>query len=384
MYYVSRAGGVLAAAALLVAAWFSIHLARADFEFRLRAPDGVARALALEPGNTEYLAFRALQVEYDGGDARPLLARAAELNPLSSAPRIRLGLDAEQRGDFSTAEKWLLEAARIDRQFEPRWTLANFYFRRENRGEFWKWMRAALEISYGDRRPAFDLCWQVSSDADEILSRVIPSRREVLAAYLGWLLETHRPQAAAPVALKLAAAGNAADRPLLLASDDALLEADDVASSLALWKLLGLAAPDGVYRGNFEAPAVGAGFDWRWQEIPGVVHREIDQPRTMHRISLSGRQPESCELLRQMVAVKTGARYRLSWDAGTARMESPTGIEWRIADQRAAVGNGHAEVDFTAPSDLVILKLVYQRPSGQVRAEGDVELWGIAVNPRGE
>ena len=97
MYYVSRAAGILAIAVLLVAAWFSIHQARADFEFRLRAPDDVARALALEPGNTEYLMFRALQVEYDGGDARPLLARAAELNPLSSAPRIRLGLDAEQR-----------------------------------------------------------------------------------------------------------------------------------------------------------------------------------------------------------------------------------------------------------------------------------------------
>ena len=278
-------------------------------------------------------------------------------------------------GDLAGAEKWLLEAARIDRQFEPRWTLANFYFRRENNGEFWKWMRAELEISYGDRRPAFDLCWRMSAEANEILARAIPGRREVLAAYLGWLLETHRPRAAAPVALKLAAAGDAADRPLLLAGDDALIEANDVASSLELWKLMGFAAPGGVYRGSFEGPAVGAGLDWRWQEIPGVVHSAINQPRTMHRISLSGRQPESCELLRQVLALRGGARYRLSWNAGLARVESAAGIEWSVADQRVPVGNGHGEMDFPAPSELVILKLIYQRPSGQPRAEGDVELW---------
>ena len=45
----------------------------------------------------------------------------------------------------------LHEAARVDRTFDPRWTLANYYFRRQNWDEFWKWMRAAAEMSYGDR-----------------------------------------------------------------------------------------------------------------------------------------------------------------------------------------------------------------------------------------
>ena len=56
------------------------------------------------------------------------------------------------------AERWLLDAARVDRQYEPRWTLANFYFRQQKMDDFWKWMRAALEVSYGDRVAAFDLC----------------------------------------------------------------------------------------------------------------------------------------------------------------------------------------------------------------------------------
>src|SRR5215469_5079731 len=193
MYYISRVLGVAAILALIAASAFSFERARADLAFRWHSPD----AVQIEPANTEYLIFRALQVEYDGGDPRPSLERAAELNPLNSAPRIRLGLDAEVRGDFAAAEKWLIDAALIDRQFEPRWTLANFYFRRENRDEFWKWIGQALDISYGDQRPAFELCWRMSDRAEEIMSRAIPDRREVLAAYLGWLLETRRAAALA-------------------------------------------------------------------------------------------------------------------------------------------------------------------------------------------
>jgi tetratricopeptide (TPR) repeat protein len=177
MYYGSR----IAALVLALAAALAIVRARADAEFRRGTPEAVERAVDLAPSNAEYLLFRALQLDYDGADATPLLERAANLNPMSSTPRIRLGLAAEIRSDNASAEKWFLDAARIDHQFEPRWTLANFYFRRENLPEFWTWLRAALEVSYGDRRPAFDLAWRTGSPAGEI-ARAIPDRGDVVAA----------------------------------------------------------------------------------------------------------------------------------------------------------------------------------------------------------
>src|ERR1700756_1090734 len=109
-YYAARA---LICFVLAAAAWISVRAARADFEFQRRTPESVAKAVEIEPGNTEYLQLRALQLDYDGADSAPLLERAVELNPMSSAPRIRLGLAAESRGDFSGAEKWLMEAARV-------------------------------------------------------------------------------------------------------------------------------------------------------------------------------------------------------------------------------------------------------------------------------
>src|ERR1700733_7127059 len=96
MYYVLR---TLTCVALAAAAWWSIRLARADTAFRQHTPQTIARAIELEPENGEYLAALALQAEYSGQDSTPLLEEIARLDPRASAPRIRLGLAAELRGD---------------------------------------------------------------------------------------------------------------------------------------------------------------------------------------------------------------------------------------------------------------------------------------------
>lgn len=394
-----RIFGILAIALMFIAAWFSVRLARADAAFREGSPESVAGAVAMEPTNTEYLEFRALQLDYEGArNSVAMLERAAELNPLSSTPRIRLGLDAEVRGDFAGAEKWLTEATSIDRQFEPRWTLANFYFRHGNAEEFWKWIRSSLEISYGDRRPAFDLCWRMSGDAGEILTRAIPERHEVVAAYLEYLLQTKRVEAARQVAMMLAQPKDAGDRALLFAADDALIDGRDGSGARELWRAMGFAEPHGVFHGDFAGEDLGHGFDWRLIDSAGVVHMKIEQPRSAHRISLNGNQPESCELLRQFVSLTPGGHYVLRWQARTSGLGSPTGprsltgpgsptgIAWRIGDLHAPIASSEegraGEAGFVAPGALVPLSLVYQRPSGQVRAEGLVELWDVAIEPR--
>jgi tetratricopeptide (TPR) repeat protein len=371
MYYALR---VIAAAALIAASFLSIRRAWADSEFRRRAPEAVARAVDLAPSNTEYILFRALQLDYDGADPMPLLERAAALNPMSSTPRIRLGLAAEIRGDRASAEKWLLDAASIDRQFEPRWTLANFYFRNEKFPEFRTWLRSALEVSYGDRRPAFDLAWRASSNPAEI-AHAIPDRHEVVAAYLGYLLETRREEAAASVALKLASFHDAADRPLLLGACDRFLRANLPDAANDVWRTL-FGDHAGIFAGNFETPRIGHGFDWRSSDLPGVVQLDLDQP-SRRRITFDGRQPESCELLRQAILVEPGRRYSLRWQARLNGLKSPTGIEWRVAGAHAPVDG--TELVFTASSRVEELTLDYARPHGEARAEGSLELWSIAL-----
>lgn len=379
VYYVSRVVTVAALLILMAAVFYSVRLAVADAAFRKQTPEGVARALEILPDRARYLLLRALQLEYDGVDSTALLQRAARVNPLSSEPRIRLGLAAETRGDFGKAETWLLEAARVDRQFEPRWTLANFYFRRERWDEFWKWMRAALEMSYGDRRLAFDLCWRVTQDPDEVLSRAIPEQHDVLAAYLSYVMEQH-PEAVGPVALKLAALGKAADIPLLESACDALIDSGKVAEARELWKQLGHRQTALISNGDFAVEPGGHGFDWRLAHPPGVTYISLGGAQ---RILFSGRQPEACELLRQFVALEAGRRYSLHWEARTRRLGMPTGVEWRAGKVHGMVESAEdwraGSVDFTASAVLTPIILGYQRPTGEARAEGSMQIRNVSL-----
>ena len=382
MYYVQRALTYFALLMLAAASWWSIRLARADAAFRHRSPAEIARAIELAPENATYLATLALQGEYAGQDTTPLVTDVFEdiaaLNPRSSAPRIRLGLAAELRGDNVAAERWLQEAFSVDRQFETRWTLANFYFRQERPDEFWKWMRSALEMSYGDRGAAFDLCWQMTTDSKEILTRAIPGKHDVIAAYLVYVLNKRRQDAVARAAMRLVTVRTPDDSRLLYAASDALLENGQTSAAADLWQALGNGRPQGVTHPDFEEPRIGHGFDWRLAELPGVTHLPIEAPPA-HRIRFSGQQPESAELLRQVLAgLRAGVTYTLHWDVRTQGIPSPTGLEWRISGKVAPVFSSEdwstGQLVFTADSDHPILVLTYRRPEGQVRTQGQVDL----------
>jgi len=374
MYYKTTIAIVI----LVTLAWsaaFSVRLARADAYFREQTSEGVARAIELTPQNTAYLAFGALQNEYNGDDPRPQLEQIIRLNSRLAAPRIRLGLAAELRGDLAEAERWLLEAAAVDRQFETRWTLANFYFRQDS-DSFWTWMQAALEMSYGDRKPAFDLCWRKSSSAAEILERAIPKRSEVAAAYVWYLLGERRVDDVAPAARQLASVDRAAGQEPLLAAVDALLDAGLSHEAADVWQAARHATPTGITNPHFEEPRIARGFDWRFARQQGITHLALDAP-VGHRIRLSGAQPESCELLRQFVGGLTpGSRYRLSW---RHRGDVVSGIEWQIAGRSAPLAS--AELTFTAPAEAAVLELHYQRPLGEVRAEGSMDLLEVLIEP---
>jgi hypothetical protein len=370
MYYAGRIIAVAALLGLLAAAWFSVRLAQADAAFREQSFDSVERATQLMPRSAEYMAFHALQLEYDGRDSTGVLEHIAAQNPFASAPRIRLGLAAESRGDFAAAEKWLLDAARVDQQFEPRWTLANFYFRRNRADPFWKWMRLALEHSYGDRAPAFDLCWRMSNDPAEIAARAIAEQHDVLASYAWYLVTTHRAAAAAPVALKLAAMRDPSDQTLLWTATDALIDARETGAAVALWKALG--NPENTEHG----------FDWRAIQSAGVTHIAPDASIN-RRIILSGRQPEQCDLLFRYVLTKPGRRYLVHWTSQTRELPKESGVEWRVEGQASPVHSSDdwqsGQMPFTAASDLAKLQLAYKRPAGQARAEGSIELRDVHV-----
>jgi tetratricopeptide (TPR) repeat protein len=145
------------------------------------------------------------------------LQAAVSLNPRLSPAWIYLGLDAETHGNLAEAEADLLRAARVDRQYLPAWTLANFYFRRGDRANFWPWAQRAAALTSDDYRPLLRLADALETSPQGVATRLVgdPPLAPLLRAYLDLLIGAGRFDSAQEVARLLAAWHDPSDRARL-------------------------------------------------------------------------------------------------------------------------------------------------------------------------
>ncbi|MCC6343050.1 MAG: hypothetical protein IT166_12680 [Bryobacterales bacterium] len=380
-----RTAALLAASLSLLAAYAIARLAWAGRYFESGEPADLQHAARLAPLDAAY--------QYAAGNPR----RAVQLNPYFSRAWIRLGFDAELRGDFAAAERWLLQAARVDATMEPRWALANYYFRRGDSARFWPWLRLAAERSHGARASLFQLAWRMTNDGGEVLRRGIPEQRDVLASYVQFLLDEGKLDAAAGAAGALLDAASPAERNLLLVLCDRLIGAQQASAALRVWNGMvergllphGKLAPgEGLSLTNprLETAPLGRAFDWRLLWRAGV-HSAWTGAGHQIRIELDGREGEQTGLVSQVAPVLKGQAYDFSYRFRTEGLDADSGVAWRVydaADGRlkttgeplSGVEWREGRVRFSPAGELVRLDLVYQRASGTVRQEGTIVLDG--------
>ncbi len=138
----------------------------------------------------------------------PELQAAVSLDPRLSSAWIYLGLEAETRAEFAAAEADLLRAARVDRQYLPSWSLANFYFRRGDAAKFWPWAARAAALTSDDYRPLLRLADTLETSPQVVATR-LGGGAPTLRAYLDLLIGAGRLDAAQEIA-RLLAIGNVA------------------------------------------------------------------------------------------------------------------------------------------------------------------------------
>jgi len=372
--------------ACLGAAFYSLRIAYAEYLFRTDRPEAIERAAALAP----------LRADYQARLNR--LDRAVKLNPYLASAWIELGLRAEAAGDVVKAQASLRQAARVDRTFEPRWTLANFYFRRGNWDEFWKWIRAAADMSYGDRTGLFQLCWRATSDPQRILDRAISPDRVLLADYVDYLARAQRYPAAQAAASRWLPLAVKDDTPALLRLCDLLIEnAHDAGGALCIWRTLiengwllfqpvDLNTGSVITNGTFRTPPLSHGFDWRTFSQPGV--RVVSQQGL--GIILDGHEEERTDLLIQWIPLRPSTTYELTIKARSDDIAAGSGLRLEILDGAFATVLAKSEVSlplsilrFETPPHALLGKLVlrYQRALGTSRLAGTVILSSIALVP---
>src|ERR1035437_7950766 len=127
--------GMVAVGLLVVglgaAAVWSVRVGVADYWARQETVAGMEKAVAITPGEASYHVLLGLRVgEDDSGRASKEFRKSVALNPADAHSWIELGLRTEASGGFPAAEQYMLRAAEADRTYLPRWTLMNYYFRR--------------------------------------------------------------------------------------------------------------------------------------------------------------------------------------------------------------------------------------------------------------
>jgi hypothetical protein len=362
---------------------------------------GLNRAVQFAPENADYLLLRADLLDQAGLSGTADRKRAVELNPGKADTWIQLGLDAEARHDYSHAERYLLEASRRSRLFQPRWTLANYYFRRNSQGGFWTCTRQALELAPRDAKALFALCWRMSDDPDEILSKAIPNDRRVLRQYTEFLIQEQQLPLAEVVATRLYAGAEPADRSVLLELCDQLLSRQSVQPALAAWNALCVrklvpfqslqpALGISLTNGGFEA-FDGRGFNWHTGSLAGV---SVSFASGAAEIYFSGKQHDTTEVLWQCAPIAPAKQYLLEFEYQTSGIPPESGVRWQItADQ----GTGKSEmfssrhlssavwkqeeIRFHTAADLRLVRiaLLYSRASGVSRIQGSLLTRGMRL-----
>jgi tetratricopeptide (TPR) repeat protein len=336
-------------------------------------------------------------------EANRALERAVALNPAAWQAWIGLGSRAEASGDFPRAEQCYRKAAASNRQFQPAWMLANYFFRRDNRPEFATWAGRALRMSYGDPRPVFELCRRVDGSPDLVLDAAA-ARPDLLRLYLAYLTSEGNLDAAGKTARRLAPQAGPDDLPNLLAYCGRMLDTGTAEGALGVWNELcrrrllphqALAPGEGrsLTNGEFAAPPSSLGFDWRIVPWKGVSVVTLPTPACL-RIAFSGEQPESCQLLTQTLPLEPARSYRLHYEFRTPGIAPETGLRWRVyaspgnaelagaPPQLAAPDWQRQELRFSTGADCRLARLVleYRRSPGAEPIEGSLWLRHISLN----
>ncbi len=388
-------------AALIAACGYAVILARAGYLFHEDTAKSVPAAVALVPYNAEYVARLAA---WEPSERIALLRRAVALDPFDYQSWIQLGLMAElQEQNIVQAERDYLKAAQVNHMFLPKWTLMNFYFRRQNQREFFRWAKATLAITPYSSDPVFAQMWLITQQPS-VIAAAIPDRARILVQYAWFLSNSGQFRAIPPVVNRLVkTAGNsdphAWGRDDLVATiEDRLLASADVDGALQVWTSMqrggwlheSIPSPaHPITNGNFDVSFYPHGFDWQPSPAPGATVDDFPDEKAL-RITLSGDQPESCLLLRQYIPLDPGRTYHLKWSASAGQIEDPQGLTWHV---RPVGIESHTDLssgdivgavngwDFRSPArvNLCRLTLEYARPLGTVRARGSVSLRSVSL-----
>jgi tetratricopeptide (TPR) repeat protein len=387
---------VIIVGACCLGMWFSWKLALADHLFQQDTEASLRSAIRMAPDAPDYY-MRLAQI--DRAHAPELLEATLRLNRYNAEADIELGLQYEAGGNYVQAEQFMLQAFDVDRTYVPRWSLANYYLRRDNIPAFWTWAHRAAEMPGGDMGPLFELCWRVTPDPGKIETAILSDQPALIKQYVTFLVGKNQLRAAASAGSRLIRYGEpSSDLPLMFSVVDGLVAARDGDAADALWHLLiernwivaDAAVPNNA---SFARAPVPVSFDWKLPSYPGL--HSWPGPAGLEA-EFTGEQPEDCSIADQVLVLKPG-NYTMKYSYRTANIAPDTGIRWQLIDARSnkiiadspdlssdAMKQEGLTFSVGPDSSILHLRLAYRRTPGTPRISGTLMMRSIEIRARSQ
>ena len=139
--------------------------------------------------------------------------------------------------------------------------------------------------------------------------------------------------------------------------------------------------------GDFRHPFWPHAFDWTPATLDGLsVSQDASTPEL--QLQLSGEEPEHSSLLRLWLPVVHGRSYAMSWVSDAQGMPTEAGFRWTLHAATAELHSpsliaSHAwSFVYDGPTQMALLTLDYDRPWGQTRASGSLNIRSVTLQPK--
>jgi tetratricopeptide (TPR) repeat protein len=332
-------------------AYFSIRAALAERFAEQNTPQGLGRAIRLEPGDAEawYLLGRYWHYNLEQQDVARAVSyyqHALAINPYSAGMRLDLAEAYEDEGRIEEAAS-TYRAARSAYPISPEisWREGNYLLRQGKITSAYADFRRAVSGQPSLAASVVSRCWRANPDANPILTSVLPPTREAYLAALRFFVDEGQTDAAIAAWQRLRAVGAGLPLRDSFSLQDLLIHAGRIQDARQIWEQARALAdtPEPpteqgslVWDGGFETDFTQGGFGWRVQQLP---HFQADfDKENKHsgvralRIRFDGKANLDFSNVFQYVAVEPETTYHLSGWLRTNNISTDSGVRLLVYD----------------------------------------------------
>jgi tetratricopeptide (TPR) repeat protein len=333
--------------AIIYVALAGMHFLAAELSASSRLVD-LQWAARLDPWNGKYqdmLGRYYLFAAHRPDLALSSLRRAVALNSHNSCCWLDLAAASYQLENRSAAGLALNRAITVDPKTpNTAWEAANAYLALGETKQALRTFRVVMEGDPSLHAAALAYCWRLDPDAAALLADIIPPNSEATANFLEFLI-VHNQRAAASAAWnRLVQLQQPVERGHVFNYLQYSIAQHDLTQAKSVWKQAAdLAAlsryqpsPQNlVVNGDFQFAVLNAGFDWRYEQSPGVsLSLDPTQSRSGFRsleISFDSRGIEDAGI-RQLIPLDPNAEYEFSAYFRTEDLQGAGGPRFVIQD----------------------------------------------------